>query len=114
MEKLEPQAHYDKETILKDLIRVIRDMMEDSDLEFSNPITRDTCLIADLNFESLDIVVLIGEIQNPHRFFSWRHDSLDIESFMLSREWEEDLPISTLVDFLYDHSFDGAKTESLM
>jgi hypothetical protein len=104
MEGLEPKVGYSKSTILKQLIHIISDMLRDADVEFAGPITSDTCLIADLGFQSLDMVVLIGEIRNPHRFPYLKDMVLDIEPFILSREPGDDISISALVDFLYDHS----------
>lgn len=104
MEGLEPKVGYSKATILKQLIQIISDMMQDADVEFAGPITGDTCLIADLGFQSLDMVVLIGEIRNPHRFTYLKDMVLDIEPFILSREPGDDISILALVDFLYDHS----------
>ena len=104
MGQLEPRVCSDKEAILKEVIEIISDMMHDSEIEFAGPITGNTCLIAELGFQSLDMVALIGELRNPHRSHYLRNISLEIEPFILSRKPADDIPISSLVDFIYDHS----------
>jgi hypothetical protein len=103
MEELEAKVGYGKEAILEELIQIITDMMHDSDMEFAGPITGDTSLSAELGFQSLDLVALIGEIRNPHRSSYLRNISLEVEPFILSRKPGDDLSISALVDFIYDH-----------
>ncbi|HEY0385473.1 MAG TPA: hypothetical protein VGC64_05655 [Pyrinomonadaceae bacterium] len=96
MENLAVKVSYDKESIFEDVTRILTGMMQDWDISISGPLTPDTRLIADLGFQSIDIVMMIGEI---HRRYNRKNFSF--ERILLSRERPvDDLQISTIVGFL--------------
>ena len=55
-----------RETILADLLKIIADIVQDWDLDFSGGLGPQTRLVADLGFQSIDVVMLIGEIQKHY------------------------------------------------
>ena len=98
MENLAVKASYDKETIFEDVTRILTEMMQDWDADTSGQLTPDTRLFADLGFQSIDVVMMIGEI---HRRYNRRN--LSFERILLSRERQvDDLKISTIVNFLHE------------
>jgi len=83
--------------ITKDLIQILTDMTQDWDLEFSGGIGADTRLVADLGFESIDVVMLIGEI---HRHYNQRN--LPFERLLLrDGGYVDDIRVSALAEFLH-------------
>ncbi len=58
---------FTKEKILSDMIEILKDMTSDWDTDFGGPIGPDTRLVADLAFESIDIVQLVVAIQERYR-----------------------------------------------
>jgi acyl carrier protein len=92
------------ETILKDLIEILSDMTRDWDTDFSGGITGDTRLVADLGLESIDVVMLIGEI---HRHYNRRN--LPFERVLLKDgRYVDDVRVSALAEFLHEQLAFGA------
>ena len=92
---------YEREVIESDLIRIITEMITDSDwdTEFSGAVDGETQLIGDLNFTSIDRAMLVGEI---HRFYQRR--SIPFERVFLSGGLPvKDIQISALVEFLHGY-----------
>lgn len=84
------------ETITKDLIQILTDMTQDWDVDFSGGISGQTRLVADLGFESIDVVMLIGEI---HRHYNRRN--LPFERLLLKDGgYVDDIRVSSLAEFL--------------
>ncbi len=87
-----------REAVLKKVVSVLEDMTSDWDLEFSGQIGEETLLIADLAFESIDVVhliVTIGEI--------YGEQDLGFEKLLIEDgRYVSDLRISHFVDFLHD------------
>jgi acyl carrier protein len=55
---------YDHDRILTDIVAMLRDMMIDWDTDAGDDIERDTDIIADLGFVSVDIIQLIVAVEN--------------------------------------------------
>lgn len=55
--------HFDKDTILRDLLKILKDMPSDWESGFSGTIGADTRLVADLALESIQIVQLVIAIE---------------------------------------------------
>ena len=87
----------DKETIFQDLLALFDRLSED--WEYSGEITPDTFLLADLELESIDMVVL-GELIEEHY-----KQSLPFVAYLTEQSQKErpDIKISQLVDFIYSH-----------
>jgi acyl carrier protein len=89
----------DKETIRNDVIRILSDMTQEWDMGFSGPITGDSCLVAHLGFQSIDVVMLMSEI---HRYYQGKKFPFEL-LFITKDGYVDDLRISVLVDFIHAH-----------
>jgi len=87
-----------RETVLKTVIEVLRDMTSDWDLEFDGEIGQDTRLVGDLAFESIDVVhliVMLGEV--------YQEKDIAFEKLLMEDgRYVTDLAVRPLVDFLHD------------
>jgi acyl carrier protein len=89
----------DEPTVLADLLRLLADITQDWDLEFDGGLSPATRLVADLGFESIDMVMLIEEIQ---RHFG--RDGIPFEDLLIVNEqYVDDVEVGTLAGFVYRH-----------
>jgi acyl carrier protein len=87
----------DRETILKFISGTLEEMTSDWDSDYEKPIGRDTRLIADLAFESIDVVQLIVAIEEEFQ----RRD-LNFEQLLMSDgRYVDEFRVGDIVDFLY-------------
>ena len=86
-----------KDRIQKDLVAILADMTADWDLGLSGPIGPDTKLIADLGFESIDVVQLVVAIEEQ---FHQRGLPFE-EFFMVGGRYVDEIRVSDCVDFLH-------------
>lgn len=85
--------------IVYDLIRLIGDVVQDWDLDLSGGLREETRLVADLGFQSIDVVMLIGEI---HRLYGRRN--LPFERLLVrGGSYAPEIRISEVADFLVAH-----------
>jgi acyl carrier protein len=88
-----------RSAILADVVAIIRDMTQDWDLDFAGDINEDTLLVRGLAFQSIDVVMLAGEI---HR--RYRRTRIPFERLLLSNgRAVDDVRVGALVDFLAHH-----------
>src|SRR5690554_941715 len=88
-----------REAILDDMVQILTDMTADWDLDFGGGVTADTRLIADLGFESIDVVQLVVAIEE--RF---QQRDLPFEKLlMVDGRYVDDLRVEQVVDFLHEH-----------
>jgi len=88
---------YDVESILKFISGTLEEMTSDWDSDYDRPIGRDTRLIADLAFESIDVVQLIVAIEEEFQ----RRD-LNFEQLLMSDgRYVDEFRVGDIVDFLY-------------
>ncbi len=88
-----------RETILGDMVQILTDMTSDWDLGFSGGVGPDTRLIADLGFESIDVVQLVVAIEE--RFL--QRDLPFEKLLMVDGRYVDDLRVAQVVDFLHEH-----------
>jgi len=84
------------EDITERLITIIQDMTSDWDLGSSASMNRDTCLIGDLAFESIDIVQLVVAIEQAFN----KRDLPFVKVLMAEGRYIDDITIGALSDFL--------------
>lgn len=90
---------YTSESITQSLVAIIEDMTSDWDLTSTEEINRDTQLIAELAFESIDIVQLVVAIEE--RF---QKRGLPFEKVLMNDgRYVDDLKVGELSDFLYNN-----------
>lgn len=84
------------EQLERDLIAILTDMTADWDLSFSGGITPETRLMADLAFESIDVVQLVvaieAHLQRRHLHFE--------KLMMVDGRYVQELQVKQIVDFL--------------
>jgi acyl carrier protein len=87
---------FTREQIERDLVNILTDMTTDWDLSFTGDITGETRLMADLAFESIDVVQLIVAIE---AHVQRRH--LHFEHLLMSDgRYVTELQVKQMVDFL--------------
>ena len=86
-----------KEVIFQDLLGILDQLSED--WEYSGDITLDTLLLADLDLESIDMVVL-GEYIEEH--YKQPLPFVEYLTELAQRE-RSDITISDIVDFINTH-----------
>jgi acyl carrier protein len=92
-----------RQEIVKDLVHMISDITQDWDLDFDGGVTEGTGLVSDLGFQSIDVVMLVGEI---HKHYGRRN--LPFEKVLLvNGRYAEEIRVSDLADFLQVHLSNG-------
>jgi acyl carrier protein len=99
-----PTQLIDRETLEKDVLLILSDMTQDWDNTFSGPITGSTLLVADLGFQSIDVVMLISEI---HRFYRGKQFPFG-QLFLTKVGYADDVKMSSVIDFMHAHWNDPA------
>lgn len=90
---------FEKDTILRDLIKIIRDMPSDWESGFSGTIGAETRLVADLALGSIQIVQLIIAIEKH-----FQRQGLPFQKLFMSDDRNVDnLQVSDVVEFLHTH-----------
>lgn len=93
-----PDAQIPPEAILARLKDVLDDFIEDWDTELDAPIGRDTKLLEDLGFESIDIIQLVVAIEEA---FGKR--KLPFEQVLMHEgRYVDDLSVGRIADFLHE------------
>ncbi len=87
---------YRKEDILNELIKILEDMSSDWDLDYSDGIKGDTRLVADLLFESIEIVQLLVAIEQHFNLKNVPSEKL----LMRDGNYVPDLTVSEIANFL--------------
>lgn len=87
------------EAILARLKDVLEDFIEDWDVELDEPIGRDTMLLADLEFESIDIIQFVVAIEEA---FGKRKLPFE-QVLMKDGRYVDDLSVGQIADFLHQH-----------
>jgi len=85
-----------KQSALDGVVHILSDMTSDWDLDFAGGITGDTRLVADLSFESVEIVQLMGAIEKHFQLSNLAAEEL----LMRNDRYVEDLTVSEIADFV--------------
>ncbi len=94
MENVQHAASTDD--IVSRVCSVLVDMTDDWDMDFEGEINRDTFLISDLAFESIDIVQLVVAIEGE---FDKRGIPFE-QLLMVDGRYVDDLSVGDIADFL--------------
>lgn len=92
-------SQFTGETILQNIIQILEHMTSDWDMEFTGPIGPDTRLIADLAFESIDVVQFIVAIEERFQ----RRGLPFEELLMVDGRYVDEIKVAGTVDFLAHH-----------
>lgn len=78
------------------VLQILKDLTADWDTDYSGDIGADTLLIADLNFESIDVVELVVSIEGRFQ----RRDLPFEKLLMHEGRYVEDITVRQVVNFL--------------
>ena len=88
-----------REEILDNLVRILEDMTADWDMDLDDPIGEATRLMADLEFESIDVVQFIVAIEERFQ----RRGMPFEELLMEDGRYVDEITVKDTVDFLDRH-----------
>jgi len=91
-----PAPTFTRDEIERDLIAILTDMTADWDLSFDGGIGPDTRLMADLAFESIDVVQLVVAIEAHVK----RRHLHDEKLLMSDGRYVQELQVKDIADFL--------------
>lgn len=99
MATTQTDATFNIQQILAKVVAVLEDMIQDWELDLPNGLTGDTRLMADLAFESIDVVQFVVSLEQ-----AFNRKGLPFEKlFMRDGDYVDDLQVSEVVLFLQDH-----------
>ena len=99
METKSESTRRSRDTVYKEMVGIVTDMTSDWDTGFERKIDLETSLIADLGFESIDVVQLVVAIETHFQ----RRDFPFEELLMSDGRYVDELTIQNTVDFLEKH-----------
>ena len=85
-----------KENVLQDVITILNEITGDWEMEFAGPISQETKIISDLEFESIDVVQLVVQIEGFYK----RKDLPFEKMLMRDGRYLEDITVNEVTDFL--------------
>jgi acyl carrier protein len=89
----------DRDVIMKDVVNILNDMTTDWEVGFKGKIGPDTSLVADLAFESIDVVQLAVALEEH-----FGQEGLPFEKMLMTEgRYVDDLRVDQVVSFLADH-----------
>ena len=99
MGELKRNERFDRDTILRDTLQILRGMTSGWDMGFAGAIGPDTRLGADLAFDSMQVIELVIAIEEHFTL-----QELPFQQLFMPDDRETDDPkVSELVDFLSSH-----------
>ena len=95
----DPKGKVSKEELFQKIARILKDMTSDWDIDFSGDILPATRVISDLQFESIDVVQFIVQIEGE-----FQRKDLPFEKFLMIEErYRDDFTVQEMVDFLHKY-----------
>lgn len=88
-----------KDGILEKVIEILRDMTSDWDLDFEDDISETTLIVADLEFESIDVVQFVVQLEEVFK----RKDLPFEKLLMVDGRYRDDMRVEEIADFLNAH-----------
>lgn len=86
----------DADNSLPSIVAILEDFLQDMETDFDGEITRQTRLLSDLGFESIDIIQLVVAIEE-----ALGQQSVPFERLLMhDGRYVEDLSVGQLVDFV--------------
>lgn len=90
---------FSKEELFQEIFRILKDMTSDWDIDFSGEIRPETKIISDLQFESIDVVQFIVQIEAKFQ----RKDLPFEKLLMIEERYRDDFTVQEMVDFLHKY-----------
>jgi acyl carrier protein len=88
------------EEVLSELVKILEDMTEDWDMEFEGGIGPETKLIAELSFESIEVVQLMVLVEEHFKLDSFNSEELLMED----GRYVDELTVGRIARFLTDEA----------
>ncbi len=88
-------SQWTKEQVQESVLQIVKEMTQDFEFDFSGPIGPEAKFVADLSFESTDIVELIGAVEKK-----FQRRKLPFHKLVLKDGKYTDFSIGQLSDFL--------------
>ena len=99
MDKGSSQAATGRDALLADIVEILKNMTSEWDVSLDGPMGAETKLIADLGFESIDVVQFIVAIQEKYK----RRDLPFEQLVMVDGRYVDEITVSDTVAFLQRH-----------
>ncbi len=94
-----PSTQWDQAAILAAVLDILQDITRDWDVGYSGGITPESRLVADLGFESIDIVELVVALEGRFQTRNLPFDRL----LMMDGRYVDEVVVRDLIDFLSTH-----------
>ncbi|MGL4315247.1 MAG: hypothetical protein ACRCTL_01325 [Pseudomonas sp.] len=91
------EVQMDKTSIEKTLIHIVVDLTQDWGVELDQPVSRDTLLVGDMEFASVDIIQLMVAIEEHYNRPKMGFQDL----LMNDGSYVDDLSIGQVIDFVH-------------
>lgn len=99
MTQTNPESEVGSDQITSELVAILENLTGDWETGFSGAIGSKTMLIADLGFESIDVVHLIVALEEH-----FRRNDLPFESLLMEEgRYVRDLQVGNVANFLRQH-----------
>ncbi len=85
-----------KERILKEIVQILDDVTSDWEIEFAGGVGPDTHIISELEFESIDVVQFVVQVEQTFD----RKDLPFEKLLMIEGRYRDDISVQEVVDFL--------------
>jgi acyl carrier protein len=93
------QAKWTETAIRRGIVELLKDIIEDWDTEFEGPIGPDTRLVADLGFESIDIVQFIVAVEERFSCKGLPYEEL----LMADGRYVDEVKVGDAISFLHQY-----------
>ncbi len=99
MEPARANAPATRESILTTVLQRLSEMVIDWEREYSGELGADTYLVSELGFSSMDLVMLVVDIQQCYQRYDLPWENL----FAPDGRYVDDVQVAQIVDFLDRH-----------
>ena len=96
---MESKGQISPERIFQEVAGILEDMTSDWDIDFSGGVTPETRIISDLQFESIDVVQFIVQLEAHFQ----RKDLPFEKLLMVDERYRDDFTVQEMVDFLHKY-----------
>jgi len=99
MTQTHPESEFGNDQVTSELVAILENLTGDWETGFSGEIGSNTKLIADLGFESIDVVHLVVALEEH-----FRRNDLPFESLLMEEgRYVQDLQVGEVANFLRQH-----------
>ena len=88
-----------KKNVLQDVVTILHEITGDWEMGFSGPIDQETKIISDLEFESIDVVQFVVQIEEFYK----RKDLPFEKLLMRDGRYLDDITVNEVADFLHNY-----------